>query len=333
MPDLEPPPDESQFLDFISEHFDAAYYLQTYGDVAATGLDPLEHWLDCGLNEGRQISRFVVLRQGKLARRSSSRIWRHYRWRSADVAALVIKPISPNVVAQIINQARHDPAVAAAGAEAIAQLRQQDRENVQLDVTGLQRAIPHGVEFLVIAPNLGVKGDQSFTIDLISALSDIGFRTIHTIVADQESPGSLDQSSIPVPFQATHVLFWQDFWIHGPEAVRLGQLAQLINVLRPRATIIANSSEGHEMIARYGRALSERTKIYCLYIKRADDDDFAANFSHRILPFATVLTDDDTLAAGLRQQHADLSPDEVVVLPRHSPVAFHEALAALFGQR
>jgi hypothetical protein len=211
-------------------------------------------------------------------------------------------------------------------------LSQQDRENLQLDVAGLQRAIPHDVEFLVIVPNLDPNGDQSFTIDLVSTLSDIGIGTIHTLVADQESPEGLERTSIPVAFQATHVLFWQDFWIQGPDAVRLGQLAQLISVLRPRATIIANSNEGREMIARYGRALSGRTKIYCLYTKRADGSDFWGHFLHRILPFATILTDDNILAAGLRQQRGDRSPDEVVVLPRHSTVVLRDAVAALFGR-
>lgn len=37
----------------IEQHFDASYYLAAYPDVAASGLDPLDHYLDHGWNEGR----------------------------------------------------------------------------------------------------------------------------------------------------------------------------------------------------------------------------------------------------------------------------------------
>jgi hypothetical protein len=37
---------EDEFLAAIGEHFDAAFYLKTYADLAQTGMDPLEHWLN-----------------------------------------------------------------------------------------------------------------------------------------------------------------------------------------------------------------------------------------------------------------------------------------------
>jgi len=36
--------------------FDEAYYRETYPDVAASGIDPLEHWIDYGFGEGRDPS-------------------------------------------------------------------------------------------------------------------------------------------------------------------------------------------------------------------------------------------------------------------------------------
>lgn len=326
-------PEEEEFFALIVEHFDAAYYIEKYSDAAQFGVAPLEHWLSRGVKEGRQISRSIVLRYGKIAKRSTSRIWRHYRWRGEDIAVRLTKAILPDVMTQIFNQGRHDPAVLAAGVDAIAKLNQQDRENVHIDVVGLQLAIPHGIEFLLIVPNLSTSGEQRLAIDLVAALNDAGFRSIQTIVVtDQECSDSIEELAVPEPFQMNNVLFWQDFWIYGPEAVKLGQLAQLVRVLAPRVTIVANGRHGYELVARFGRALSGCTQIYCIYTEAAQSRDLGARFPRWTLPFATALTDDVTLAARLREQYGDVLGHGVEVLPRDSPAAFQEAVVALFGR-
>jgi hypothetical protein len=38
--------------------FDAAYYLASYPDIAAAGIDPLQHFLAVGDKEGRNPNRF-----------------------------------------------------------------------------------------------------------------------------------------------------------------------------------------------------------------------------------------------------------------------------------
>jgi malonyl-CoA O-methyltransferase len=321
-------PEEEEFFALVAEHFNAAYYLETYNDVAQAGADPLEHWLNFGAREERQISRSIALRYGKNAARSSDRIWKHYRWRGQDIAVRLIEPMPPEVISQIVNQGRHDLAVLAAGANTIAKLSPLDREYVHLDVAGLQRAIPRGMEFLLIVPSLDMGEDQRLATDLVAALRDAGIRSIQMIVADQESSGSFDELLIPEPLRTTNVLFWQDFWVEGPEALKLVQLAQLIRVLRPRGTIVAGSRRGQEMVARYSGALSQRTKVYCIYTDAAQSIEFAARFPPGTLPFVTVLTDD--IAAPLREQNGDLLRHGVVILPRGSPAAFLDAVAALF---
>ena len=120
--------------------------------------------------------------------------------------------------------------------------------------------------------------------------------------------------------------------MQGPETLKLVQLAQLIRLLRPRVTIVADSPRGYEVVARFGCALSERTKIYCVYTDAADGRDFATRFARRTLPVAAVLTDDTVLAAKLRAQYGDVSGHDVAVLPRHSRDALADAVAALFGR-
>jgi hypothetical protein len=317
--------EEVVFSDFVKEHFDTVYYQETYKDVAISGLHPLEHWLDRGFAEGRQISRSAILRFGNVAKKSSSRIWKHYRWRNEDIALRLIRPLPPEVAAQIVRQMRHDKTVLAAGKDSLTQLSVQDRENVHLDVAGLQRALPGVTEFLLIVPDLNKLKEQGLTAGLVLALSNAGFHSIQTIVVDQESRSNHDLSAIPDPFRSTKVLFWHDFWIHGPERVKLMQLAQLISVLRPRVTIVADSRRGYEMTARYGRALANGTKMYCIYTVGAED------FVPLTLPFAAILTDDIAFAERLRDQHSHHLGRGVVTLPHYSNPSFNGAVTALFG--
>jgi hypothetical protein len=325
-------PEDEEIFAFIIDHFDATYYLELYHDVAHAGVDPLEHWLNHGVQEGRQISRSVVLRYGKDARNSSGRTWRRHRWRGQDIAVRLIEPMPPEAVSQIVNQARHDATILAAGADVIAKLVPLDRENAHLDVAGLQRAMSRSIEFLLIVPNLSSSGDHGFLTEVVAALRAAGFQSIQTIVVDQEPTESLYASTIPEPLRNTNVVFWQDFWVQGPETLKLVQLAQLIRVLRPRVTIVADSERGYEVVARFGRVLSEHTKIYCAYSGAADSRDFAAHFARRTRLVAIALTDDAIQAAKLRQQYGDLLGQDVALLPRRAPADFARAVATLFGR-
>ncbi len=305
-------PEEQEFLAFAAEHFDAAYYREMYNDVAQAGVVPLEHWLNYGIGEQRQIAKSVVLRYDKDARRSSDRNWRHYQWRGLDVAARLLSPVPPEVLNQIARQGRHDRAVLAVGADAVAKLAPDGRENVHLDVAALRRAIPDSVECVLILPNSALTAGKGLTGDLIAGLNDAGLRSIQIIVADQELSGGDVQSAIATPFGMNGVLFWQDLWIRSPHPLRWIQLAQLIRLLQPRITIVAGSRQGYETVARFGRPLSESTQIYCMPADAGDDGDLAAYVAQETLGFATCMTDDYTFAA---ERNAVALPHRLVAVP------------------
>lgn len=322
--------EDEEFCGFVAKHFDPEYYLQTYSDVASTGLSPLQHWLSHGFREGRQFSRLVPVRLGTIARRSADRNWKLFCWRETDIALRVLPPVARDVISQILNQGRHDPAVLAPGIDTIKNLVPSDRENIHLNVAGLQQAIHPGAEFLVIVPSSEI--EQGVTIDLIAALSDPAFGPVQTIITEQESSQAGGQLTVPNCLQRTQPVFWRDFWVEGPENVKLYQLAQLIRVLRPRVTIVAGSRHGFEVVARYGGALSERSTLYCLYSGIAQGCDFAAQYLHRTLSFATALTDDEMLAADWRERYGDLFGHAVVTLPHHSPASFLDTIITLFNR-
>ena len=47
--------------DFVVNQFDKDWYLQTYPDIAAAGVDPEKHFLNFGWNEGRWPNGFGVV--------------------------------------------------------------------------------------------------------------------------------------------------------------------------------------------------------------------------------------------------------------------------------
>jgi hypothetical protein len=266
------------------------------------------------------------VRSGKLAARSTDRNWKRYCWRGEHVALRSVRPIPPEIMTQIVHQARHDSAVLAAGVDNI--FNAGDREgNGFVDVASLQRAIPHGREFLVIVPDLGMQDDQRLCADIVTTLNLIGVASVQTIVADQELENP-DTASIPEPFLETNVVFWPNFLIHGHTALRL---AQLTRVLRPRVVIVANSQQGFEMVARFGRTLSSEMKLYCLYTNGRRGQAFSARFPRWTLPFAGALTDDPTLAGVLRSRYGDVFQHDVVLLPSTLP-DLRDALVALFAR-
>jgi hypothetical protein len=319
--------EEREFFAFLAAHFDPAYYLAAHPDASPMGIDPLAHWLGRGIAEGRQISPATELRFGGIAKRSSSHIWRHYRWGGYDIAARETRPIPLSVAAQVARQARHDPALPAS----TVQPRPQDRDNLQIDVAGLRRAISRRPEFVVIVSELRDRRGRWLAADLVAALIEAGFGPIQSIVADGERPEAFERFLVPEPFRGTNPVFWQDFWVHGPDAVKPGLLAQLVSVLRPRVTIVGDSRIGQEMLSRFGRGLSQRGALYSLFDKAAGADAVAPRHARGTLPFATALTDDPALAARLRAWYGPVLRRDIVELPRDAVKG--ATVAALFARQ
>jgi hypothetical protein len=239
-------------------------------------------------------------------------------------------PIPQQILSQIFNQARHEPAVLAPGAKAIANLVRLERESDGfVDVAGLQRALAQRTEILVIVPDFGSYPSQGLVADLVAALAEAGLGSIRTIVTDCESTENSD-NLIPEPFKTTNLIYWQDFWIRGPETMRMAKLAYLIGLLLPRVTIIAGSRHGYETVSRFGPGLSQRTKIYSLFEGTERGGDFAARFARDLLPVSTALTDAVALAARLKEQCDDLPGYGIELLPDHPSAAFVACVKRLF---
>jgi hypothetical protein len=73
------------------ERFDPDWYLRTYPDIAATGQDPIEHYLMYGRSEGRSPSE-DVWRLRELAAEAFDEVW--YVHRYPDVGRAGFDPVT-----------------------------------------------------------------------------------------------------------------------------------------------------------------------------------------------------------------------------------------------
>lgn len=71
-------------------------------------------------------------------------------------------------------------------------------------------------------------------------------------------------------------------------------LARFLNLMRPKVILVVNSMIGLDVVALYGRGLSQFAKISCAFFSLGLHGRFptyGAIYARRVLPFATLLTD------------------------------------------
>ena len=225
------------------------------------------------------------------------------------------------VLAQILVQGRHDPAVYAAGALALDSLRlfvANDLEERQgVDVGRIFAEFPQRPDVLLICPRLVVGGGEKFSADVVGALVAAGCANSVVLVTDQKAADApdLSESSILQPLRLSRIVFWPDVCEAYRSEVVLGRF---LNAIRPKFTLVMNSRVGLEVVARYGRGLSRSSRIFCAYFGlgvRSLGAPYGAFFPRRTLPFATAITDNDATAAALRKRYGEIEGPGIAVLP------------------
>ncbi|MGA9164508.1 MAG: hypothetical protein WBZ31_08600 [Thiobacillus sp.] len=316
------PTEDALFAEFVNAHLDRQAYLEAYPDVRSAGIDPVKHWLDAGMAEGRFLYPGATVVYGDIAGRLGNTNWKRFIWRGIPVAVRTITPLKPSLIAQIKAQARHDPTVLAAGALAIDRLRQVDGQDLLgrggVDVRNIFAAIPERPDAVVLMPLLRVGDAEQFAANLVGALSALKYNNILVIVTDDTAKTAIGWKSLAIlsPLQAAHVMFWRD--VCGFNCKDPQYLARLLNSLRPSRVIVLNSRIGNDMTARSGRGLSQFAKLYSIYFSLGVRELCApagARWPYRTLPFSLALTDNAEMAVTLRRQWGELQGPGISVLP------------------
>jgi glycosyltransferase involved in cell wall biosynthesis len=289
--------------------------------------------------EGRLPGPNLIVRHGSDAHRNSGSGWKRFTWRGEPIA-LKVSHIPDSIITQIRAQARHDPGILAAGSLAIPMLPHLEAIDLfsrdGVDSHSIFSAMPERPEVVFMIPRLVVGGAEKYTADMIGALVAAGRHRILVFVTEQtaEAAGDWGARAIFAPIRSTRIVFWPD--VCGPSHSSPAVLARLLNVLRPKAMIVVNSRVGLEMVAKFGRGLSQFSRLYCAYFSLGVQGlgaPYGTRFPRQTAPFAVTLTDNEPTAKILRDRYGDIAGPGISVLPPHSPYADDRTFAARLAQR
>lgn len=313
---------DSEFLRFIRKTGTADGYLQANPDVAAAKLEAAQHWFDYGLGEGRLFPGIEV-RRGRQASAVSGPGWEHFTWADESVVARAVPRFPDAVLRQIISQARHDTAVLAPGADAIPDLRRFNAIDLfsrdGIDAQRMLSAVPEWPAEVLVVPHLVTGGADKYCADLVDWFVSMDLGPIVVLVTDQseDEVAGWRHMAILKPMVQARILFWKDLCgSHGHS--RPETLARFLNVLRPQYLFICNSFLGLETVARFGRGLSQASRIFCFYFSispNAIGAPYGAYFPRRTLPFAAAVTDNEPTARRLRSLHGEIPSPGIFTLP------------------
>ncbi len=326
---------------FLEHNADGDVYLELYSDVAAAGLDPIDHWLGNGFSEGRQFPGVEICRGWV-----KDAGWHRFSLGGEPISirpTLVPRP-PVSIIAQIRSQARHDTAVLAPGALALPNIRVFDSTDLMsrdgLGVSAIFGGVREQPAAIVIMPFLLMGGAEKYAADLVGALEACGVGPVMVLVTDQyeKDAAGWERFSILAPLQRADIMFWRDvcgsFGYSSPAS-----LARFLNAMRPRFLFVTNSAVGLEAVARFGRGLSQFARIACTFFSMGVNAlgapygaAYGARYPRRIMPFALALTDNDPMANTLLRLHGEIPGPGIRVIPPRIPEVperiFAERLAA-----
>lgn len=310
--------------EFVQPHFDAAWYLQQNPDVRRARLNPLVHWLHHGIWEGRAGPSTLEIVTGL-------ELDKAYGWRSFDIGerllSVRIKPDRSLVLQQIMEQAQFEPTVLAAGARAICNLRTYRGDDLLardgINVAALYEGLPTRIGVLVATPMLVAGGAEKYVADLVNALSGQGLGPVVVVVTDQtrQEAQGWEQLKVLAPLQAHSVKFWSDAvgTLHGTA----DHFARFAQSLRPSVLVANNSRLALDTIVRFGRGLSQHTRLFCTYFSISPlglGAPYGARYPTWTCAYATSVTDNEVMHETLIKMIKSIPGTRVALVPPLAPV-------------
>ncbi len=331
-------PDDASFRAFVRSVLDPDLYFRTYPDSASPGMDPVHHWLEWGMAAGRPLRGWVVVR-GPAASWARGAEWQHFIWRNEPISVKRRPTLPESVLRQVLEQGRHEPAVLAPGALAVADLPLLDApdqvERSGIDISALLGAVRERPRTVLVIPRITLGGGEKYSADLVDVLLALEGGPVLILVSEQSGIDAheWDELGILPPLRGLPLLFWPDFCVGSSPT-----FARFLNMPRPQVLVVINSRPGLDAVAQYGLALSHQMRIYCAFFSMGIDGlgaSFGTRFPRRTLPYSVALTDNEPMAATLRAQYSGVSGPGIEILPPRAHIAtelvFRDRLIARLG--
>ncbi|WP_420210658.1 glycosyltransferase [Burkholderia aenigmatica] len=332
------PGNDARFRAFVEEKFDRDAYLFNNPDVKAAGVDPVEHWLKWGIDEGRSMAPRTDVVIGDMDHIEGAS-WQYFRWKGRPVAVRVRRPIG-RILDQIAEQAEFDLGIVAAGAKAISNLREFDATDLLardgVHVSRIFESLSVVPRTVVATPFLCTGGAEKYVADLVQTLGDSVAEPILVVVteATEKESAGWEALNILAPLKRHEVLFWRDAC--GPGHASAAVFARFLNALRPNTIIINNSRVGLDAVAQFGRGLSQYAKIFCTFFSLGVNGigaPYGARFPRRTLSYAAALTDNARMADTLERMWGGIRGPGVVELPAKAMLIDETTFAARLARR
>lgn len=330
-------PQDRALRDFVQPHFDKAWYLERNSDVRRAGIDPLEHWLRHGIWEGRVGPSTLEIVTGL-------ELTEAYGWRcfalGERLLSVRIKPDMSPVLQQIMEQARFEPTVLAAGARAIGNLRTYRGDDLLardgINVAALYEGLPARCGVLVATPMLVAGGAEKYVADLVNALAAQGLGSVVVLVTDQtrQEAQGWERLKVLEPLQAHSVRFWSDSV--GASHGTADHFARFAQSLRPSLLVANNSRLALDAIVRFGRGLSQHTRLFCTYFSLSPlglGAPYGARYPTWTCAHATNITDNEVMHATLVEMTGSIPGTRVALVPPLAPVLARDAFEKRLASR
>lgn len=290
-------------MDQLNPWFSRRLYRTANPDLADYESTIENHFINIGLNEQRVVA--PAIRAIKKSRVSGEK--RKIRNPFAEVLETltidreqydIVRDAPPNeIIEQIRNQSIIDPDVTAIGPDCFPYSKQYMATD--LDTRGLIRHqyllnnIPRGIDSIVVLPRLQVGGAEKYAANLLKVMTAEGRRclliTTDSWAADDRAALSLDILS---PMRDVRLVSLREGLLSTwkPETV----FALLLMKASPKQIFIINSEIGLKTIQKYGRTLSNITKLYCAFFSEspgAIGAPYSARYLRGVIAHSTVISD------------------------------------------
>jgi hypothetical protein len=298
----------------VARLFEAAWYLVTYPDVAAAGVNPLEHYLRHGAAEGRDPGPLFSTR------------W--YLEAYPDVAAAGVNPLEHYLRRGAAEGRRARSPRAGAGRdgrgpspEAVAEARALMREFAPLEPEladllavdlqalsvvppepearaggwrGLYLSLDRAPRRIVLVPSLDDETERHLSLLLQCAHSIDDEDATLLVVVDAAVPPTAERLPHGTPWRAL-----AEFEERLNHEDRVAIVTALIHNVRPEAVLAMGSRAAWEVIARHGAVLARRTELFGALIAPGRDGPgpegpgLALRYLRRCLPVVSAVYADD----------------------------------------